>query len=193
MQSPSNAGINRRHFCAGAAKSGVLASGVLGFPSLATSKPRAGKIIVLAVDGMDPGLTEKYMRAGLLPNCRKLSRQGSFARLGTSDPPQSPVAWSNFIAGTNPGGHGIFDFIARDPATITPHLSTSKTTPGRNTLAFGNYRIPLQSASTELLRKGPVLWNLLQDAGIESTVFRAPVNFPPTTSSAQTLCGITTP
>jgi hypothetical protein len=35
-------------------------------------------------------------------------------------PALSPVAWSSFIAGLTPGGHGIGDFIARDPET---HMS----------------------------------------------------------------------
>ncbi len=195
MQTPSSAELPRRRFCLHAAKTGVAAS-VLGFPSLsnARARPRTNKIIVLGVDGMDPTLTENFMRAGLLPNCSRLAKQGTFARLGTSDPPQSPVAWSNFIAGTNPGGHGIFDFIARDSATLQPHLSTTKTSAGSRQLALGNYRIPLQTADTELLRQGPVLWDLLEDAGVESTVFRAPVNFPPSkTTSARTLSGITTP
>ena len=47
---------------------------------------------------------------------------GSFMRLRTSTPPQSPVAWSTFITGTAPSAHGIFDFVHRDPATLAPIL-----------------------------------------------------------------------
>ncbi len=71
---------------------------------------------MLGVDGMDPRLLERFVRAGRMPHCARLIERGSFQPLATSNPPQSPVAWSNFISGTNPGGHGIFDFIARDPA-----------------------------------------------------------------------------
>ena len=39
------------------------------------------------------------------------------------------------ITGKNPGGHAIFDFIHRDPATYLPFLSTSETIPPRRTLS----------------------------------------------------------
>ena len=48
--------------------------------------------------------------------------------LGTSTPPQSPVAWSNFITGRNPGGHGVFDFIHRDAEKYEIAASTVKST-----------------------------------------------------------------
>ena len=56
-----------------------------------------------------------------MPNFARLAARGSFAPLGTTIPPQSPVAWSTFITGLDPGGHGIFDFIHRDPETLTPY------------------------------------------------------------------------
>ena len=51
------------------------------------------------------------MARGHMPNFARLAASGTFSPLGTSIPPQSPVAWSNFITGLDPGGHGIFDFI----------------------------------------------------------------------------------
>ena len=88
----------------------------------------AGKttVIVLGFDGMDYDLTKQMMAEGRLPNLSKLAAQGTFQPLGTSMPPQSPVAWSNFITGLDAGGHGIFDFVHRDPNTMVPFLSTSK-------------------------------------------------------------------
>ncbi len=86
------------------------------------------KILLLGFDGMDPVLLDRYMKEDMLPNFKLLKEKGDFKPLVTSMPPQSPVAWSNFITGMNPGGHGIFDFIARDPQTYIPYLSTSKTT-----------------------------------------------------------------
>ena len=84
------------------------------------------KLIVLGVDGMDPQLLEKFMAAGKMPNFTKLAREGSFKKLTTSIPPQSPVAWSNVITGMNAGGHGIFDFIHRDPRTMELYFSASR-------------------------------------------------------------------
>ena len=88
------------------------------------------RVIVLGFDGLDFSFTRDLMARGRLPHFAQLAARGSFAPLGTSVPPQSPVAWSSFITGLDPGGHGIFDFIHRDPKTMTPYLSTSKTEAG---------------------------------------------------------------
>jgi hypothetical protein len=78
----------------------------------------ASKVIVLGFDGLDHALTEQMINAGRLPGFARLANSGGFAPLGTTVPPQSPVAWSTFITGLDPGGHGIFDFVHRDPVTM---------------------------------------------------------------------------
>src|ERR1700690_4620606 len=82
------------------------------------------QVIVLGVDGMDPGFLERHWSE--LPNVARLRDRGSFRRLGTTTPPQSPVAWSTFITGMDPSGHGIFDFVHRDPKTLAPFSSLSR-------------------------------------------------------------------
>ena len=102
------------------------------------------KVIVLGVDGMDPGFVERHWEQ--LPNLRRLRDDGAYSRLATSTPPQSPVAWSTFITGTTADDHGIFDFVHRDPATLAPFSSMSKTEEPRFTLPLGSWRLPLSSA-----------------------------------------------
>ena len=148
--------ISRREFLV---LSGAAALS-FGFPAIVRAGSRIDKVIVLGIDGMSPFLLNKYLEADRMPNCRKMMSSGSFRKLGTSDPPQSPVAWSNFISGTNPGGHGIFDFIARDASTILPYLATARTDPPKHSVQLGKFNLPLSSPQTELLRKGPTLWNL---------------------------------
>ena len=63
---------------------------------------RARRVIIVGLDGQDPGLTEKWMNEGLLPNFARLRAAGTFARLGTTLPAESPVAWSSFQTGCNP-------------------------------------------------------------------------------------------
>jgi hypothetical protein len=58
-------------------------------------KSSVQKIVILGLDGMDPQVTEGYMNRGKLPNFRRLAEQGGFARLATSCPAVSPVAWSS--------------------------------------------------------------------------------------------------
>ncbi len=150
-------------------------------------------MIVLGIDGMDPSLTLKFAREGLMPNALRLMKTGGFSQLGSSDPPQSPVAWSNFISGTNPGGHGIFDFIARDAATLKPYLSTSRMEGDPKTVDIGKWKIPIGGQEMVNQRKGPVFWNSLKNHGVDCRIIKIPSNFPPNDTSATTLSGLGTP
>ena len=151
------------------------------------------KVLVLGIDGMDPDLLDGFMAEGKLPNFARLTETGSYKRLTTSLPPQSPVAWSSIITGMEPGGHGIFDFIHRDPETMLPYLSTSRVEAPSRTVTLGNWVIPLSSGSAELLRRGKAFWEVLSENGVPSTVFKMPANFPPTVSEARTFAGMGTP
>jgi len=93
------------------------------------------KVIVIGVDGMDPGFVERHWTD--LPNLDRIRHQGSFSRLATTTPPQSPVAWSTFITGLDPAEHGIFDFVHRDPGTHELFLSTDKTIPRASVFRSG--------------------------------------------------------
>ena len=184
--------VTRRQFVRAA---GAAAVGTVAAPYVSGASGRGGvkRCIVFGFDGMDPDLAMKLMKAGRLPHFAALAEQGFFSKLGTSTPPQSPVAWSNFIAGANPGTHGIFDFIARDAATRVPYLSTARVAAGGRTVRLGNYRFPLSGGDMENLRRGPTLWRELEARGIPCTVLRIPANFPPVPAKGHTLSGLGTP
>ncbi|MDH3511388.1 MAG: alkaline phosphatase family protein, partial [Gammaproteobacteria bacterium] len=166
----------------------------LPLPAAAQQDGPAERMIILGVDGMDPVMLAQFMRDGDTPNLKKLAGQGGFMPLGTSTPPQSPVAWSNFITGMDPGGHGIFDFVALDRDTLLPYLSSARVEKGdRDPLALGRWRIPLSSEETVLLRDGQAFWEILDAAGIPVTMFRVPVNYPPIQAGARGLSGMGTP
>lgn len=170
--------MKRRDFL----KKAILTPAALAALSVGCGKTTgtSGKrLIVLGVDGMDPNLVESFMERGLMPNTKRLKEMGSFSRLGTSNPPQSPVAWSNFITGAPPPVHGIFDFIHRDPATMTPFLSISEVSPPDSTLNIGKLRLPLSGGGVNLLRRGTPFWDTLLDKGIPVTMVKLPVDFPP--------------
>ena len=76
------------------------------------------KVIVIGLDGLEPGIVEAMLERAELPNLARIRAAGSYSRLKTTYPAQTPVAWSSFVTGTNPGGHGIFDFISRDPDNL---------------------------------------------------------------------------
>ena len=154
--------------------------------------PVGRKVIVLGFDGLDHELTAQMLQSGRLPALAKLAAAGQFAPLGTTVPPQSPVAWSTFITGLDPGGHGIFDFIHRDPKTMTPFLSTTRTEGGR-TITLGPWRVPLSGGRVELLRQGQPFWDVLEARGIPTTIIRMPANFPPSGTASRELSGMGTP
>ena len=151
------------------------------------------KLIVLGIDGMDPVLLRQFMDAGRMPNFKTLAARGSFYPLQTSIPPQSPVAWANIITGLNPGGHGLFDFIHRDPKILTPFFSMSQVQPPKHNLHLGKWVIPFSSGQVKLLRQGDAFWQLLSAHGIPVTVVRIPSNFPPVPNKGNTLAGMGTP
>lgn len=151
------------------------------------------RMVILGVDGMDPKLLAQYMQEGVVPNLSRLAATGGFMPLGTSVPPQSPVAWSTFITGMDPGSHGIFDFLHLDRENLTPYMSTSRIQGTSLTLPMGRWRIPLQSPRTELLRQGTAFWELLEDNGVHTRLFQIPANYPPVETSGQAISGMGTP
>ncbi len=156
----------------------------------ARGKNAAANLIVLGVDGMDPAFVERHWDA--LPNLRALRDCGYFGRLGTSMPPQSPVAWSTFITGLEPDQHGLYDFVHRDPATLQLFSSMSKTSAPRWVLPFGPYAFPLRPAQVSSMRRGTPFWRTLAEHGVPVMVQRMPTNYPPDDSGRE-LAGMGTP
>jgi predicted AlkP superfamily phosphohydrolase/phosphomutase len=175
---------------------GVLLAGIAALPACERSRHHwqgRHKLIILGIDGMDPQLLRHFIQEGKMPNFATLSAQGSFRELTTSIPPQSPVAWSNLITGMDAGGHGIFDFIHRDPKTLQLYFSTSRVEGPKHSVHLGKWVIPLGGGSAEQLRKGQAFWEILDQRGVPNTIFRIPANFPPVSAKGQTLSGMGTP
>ena len=148
------------------------------------------QVIVIGVDGMDPGFVERHWAD--LPNLARIRARGSFSRLATTTPPESPVAWSTFITGLDPAAHGIFDFVHRDPATMQPFLSMTDTREARFQIPLGPWRLPLSRSQVVSLRKGKAFWQTLGEHGIPATIIHLPVNYPPV-ESGEGLAGMGTP
>lgn len=151
------------------------------------------RVIILGLDGVDYQLASRMMAEGRLPGLSRLAKMGGFAPLGTAIPAQSPVAWSDFITGHDAGVHGIFDFIHRDPKTMEPYLSTSRTEPPKHVLHIGDWQFPLSGGKVDLLRHGRAFWEILGEHGVPTTVLRIPANFPPSGTADRELSGMGTP
>ncbi|HXG46712.1 MAG TPA: alkaline phosphatase family protein [Methylomirabilota bacterium] len=141
--------------------------------------PRARRVVIVGLDGQDPELTEKWMNAGLLPHFARLRETGAFVRLGTTLPAESPVAWSSFQTGCNPGKHRIYDFLVPNRKSLMPELSSANVAAPARTLKLGKYRIPLGRPIIAAGRKSEAFWTILGRFGVFSTVLRVPITFPP--------------
>lgn len=150
------------------------------------------RMIVLGIDGMDYGVARELMDAGRMPNFSRLAAEGSFTPLETAIPPQSPVAWSNMMTGMDSGGHGIFDFVHRDPQTLFPESSLLHVEDVGLSITVGRYQFPLSGGSMEPTRRGRTFWEVLEDRGVESSIFRMPVNYPPIGKATRELSGMGT-
>ena len=151
---------------------GVAATLALGAAGCGHREP-APRLLVLGLDGMDPQILARLMNQGRMPHLQALAARGGLSELATTAPPQSPVAWSTFITGLPPAGHGIFDFVHRDLDSLSPFLSTSRRG---------------EDGHMVLQRHGTPFWDVLVAHGICATIYKVPANFPPSTPAQLSGC-----
>jgi predicted AlkP superfamily phosphohydrolase/phosphomutase len=96
------------------------------------------RTLILGFDSFDPEVFEDLLSKGSMPNLAKYVQAGDYSRFIVSDPPQTEVSWTSIATGLDPGGHGIFDFVHRDPKTYTPFVSLLPT----ERKAFGIQFVP---------------------------------------------------
>lgn len=154
------------------------------------------RMVVLGIDGLDPDILKDVMRR--FPDRMKSFQRlvdagGGVKSLGTSTPPQSPVAWSNFITGRHPGGHGIYDFIHRDLEHYGAIASTVKAEEGSNrNIPLTSFKIPV-GGSSEPNRTGKAFWTMMMDEDVPADLYRVPINFPVEPSKGVSFSGMMTP
>ncbi len=152
------------------------------------------RTVIIGFDGMDYKLLNQFMKEGhQFPNFEKLSKDGTFAPLYSTEPPISPVAWSTFSTGVNPGKHNIFDFLTTDRGTYMPKLACADILPPKRNLKLGKYTIPISKPKIELKRKSKSFWSIVSSKGIFSAVLRVPFTFPPEKFYGLMLSGLGTP
>lgn len=103
-----------------AATSALVIAILAGISIARAQKPVHSPVIVLGFDGVDASYAEKWMDEGKLPNLAALRAKGTFRPLLPPIPAQTPVSWSVFSTGIDPGRTGIFDFLRRNPQTYLP-------------------------------------------------------------------------
>ncbi len=140
------------------------------------------KTLLLGFDAFDPGVAERLMAQGRLPNLAKYLREDGYARFAVANPPQSEVSWTSIATGLNPGEHGIFDFVHRDAASYSLYVSLL---PTRRGLA-GTHFAPPFSAET--------IFDRAARQGFPATALWWPATFPARLGSpVRTLPGLGAP
>lgn len=123
------------------------------------------KILVLGVDGLDPRLTEIYMKKGLMPNVKKYVERGASGQnliLLGAHPTLTPPMWTTLATGAYPSTHGITDFWLQD---------------GNNLDAI-TYGLDSRDCKAEQI------WNVLAESGKKTLVWHWPgSSWPPTSDS----------
>lgn len=112
------------------------------------------RVLCLGIDGADYDLVRDLVAQGRLPTLARLSREGAFGPLRSTVPAITPTAWSSFLTGLNPGGHGIFNFASN---------------PNRG----------VQRVESAASRAGAPFWRTLGAAGIRSAFVGIPFTYPP--------------
>jgi len=149
------------------------------------ASPPTDRVIVLGIDGMSPPILEPLLEAGQLPAFARLKAAGAYRRLATSNPSQSPVAWSTIATGANPGRHGVFDFLRRDPRHYLPELAILRVNP-RNVLGR-------RESMFLPVRRGTAFWSVTSAAGIPTSVIRWPLTLPTEEVTGHMLAGLGAP
>lgn len=128
------------------------------------------RILVVGWDGADWEIVDDLLARGLLPNLESVISGGGRGALWSTIPSHSWSAWSSFLTGFNPAGHGVWDFVERDPAD-----------PDR--------RIPVSSTSI----RRPTFLDQLSFAGLEVRAANIPVTYPPWDVNGRMIGGVAIP
>ena len=124
------------------------------------------RTIILGFDSFDPATFERLQTAGQMPNLEKFVKNGGYSRLEVCSPPQTEVSWTSIATGVDPGSHGIFDFVHRDPKTYGAYVSLLPTKQG----VMGEQFLPPYTTKT--------LFHEASDMGFPATALWWPALFP---------------
>src|SRR5215510_11603343 len=140
------------------------------------------KTILLGFDSFDPNVFEEMASQNRTPHLQKFLEMGGYARLEVCSPPQTEVSWTSIATGADPGGHGVFDFVHRDPESYLPYVSILQ----MRKSALGEQFVPPYTART--------FFEEAADMGYPATALWWPAMFPARPQvPVMTLPGLGTP
>jgi len=130
---------------------------------------RGARTLIIGWDGATWDLAAPFVEAGDLPTLATLMRAGGHGPLRSTTPPMTLPSWSSVLTGCNPGKHGIFDFVHRQP---------------------GSWRLQFTNATW---RQVPTLHRILSDRGARVVSLAVPTTWPPDPIDGVVVSGFDSP
>jgi predicted AlkP superfamily phosphohydrolase/phosphomutase len=138
--------------------------------------------LLIGLDALDPNIIERMYESGKLQHLSKYIHNNGYARFTVANPPQSEISWTSIATGLNPGGHGMFDFVHRDPATYMLNVSLL---PTQKNIFGTSFTFP---------HNAPTIFDQAAQEGFPSTALWWPATFPAHLDSpVQNIPGLGTP
>lgn len=122
--------------------------------------------LIIGLDAFDPSVVERLFEAGKLPRLQQFVQKNGYSRFTVSNPPQSEISWTSIATGLNPGGHGMFDFVHRDPASYALNVSLL---PTKKSVLGTSFTYP---------HNAPTIFNQAVNEGFPAKVLWWPATFP---------------
>ncbi|OCB00651.1 alkaline phosphatase family protein [Clostridium beijerinckii] len=126
------------------------------------------KLLVLGVDGMDPRVSQKFLKEGKMPNLKKLIERGSaredLRQIGAI-PTITPPCWTTLATGAYPGTHGITCYWRQASESLDAVV----------------YNMDSRNCTAEQI------WNITSEADLKTLVWHWPGSSWPPTSHSENL------
>jgi predicted AlkP superfamily phosphohydrolase/phosphomutase len=127
------------------------------------------RLLIIGLDGAGFDVVRPLLDSGRMPNLQQLIADSARGDLESTIQPLTPLAWTSFLSGQNPGRHGVFDFFRRVDDTYTYRLVTASE------------------------RSGHDFIDILSDAGLRVVSLNVPLTYPPREVNGAMVSGMGTP
>ena len=113
------------------------------------------RLFVLSLDGLSLEMADWAAASRVMPCLGDQLNKGVIKPINGILPSVNQVTWASYATGVNPGKHGVFGFVDREPNPFGVHIPSAEDL------------------------KAPVLWDYLGKAGKRTGVVNLPLTYPP--------------
>ncbi len=113
------------------------------------------RVLVIGLDGVPHSLLTELIERGVMPNLAEIAASGDLRPAESTQPTVSCAAWTSFVTGVNPGAHGVFGFVDREPGTYRQYITGTRYV------------------------QVPQIWRILGERGHRVIIMNVPVTSPP--------------